>query len=153
MTNLHKSFLGPAALLAMVVLIILQSEGAGGIAVFLNLEAFLLVLIGTAIATWIAYPAHDIARALKDSLKGARSSCRGAQVLRCAAEAALGMGILALVFGLILMLSSVMDVYEMPRRTALALDGLFFGLLLSKGALLPLSRRLEHAEGRVEKAP
>jgi flagellar motor component MotA len=151
MTNLLKSFLGPIALLALLVLMILQTEGAGGIAVFLNLEAFLLVLIGTAVATWVAYPAADIAQALKDSLSHPKgmpkhASQRGAQVLRCSADAAMGMGILALVFGLILMLSNVMDVYEMPRRTALALDGLFFGLLISKGVLLPLSRRLEYAK-------
>lgn len=115
--------LAQIVLLTFIAFCVLHSEGMGGVAVFVNLEAGLLVFGGAALLTWVrclAQPGMD----RKALIRSARSS-------------AVGMGLLTATLGIILLLSSVDDVTQIPRRLALALTGLFFGLFLSEVILAP----------------
>lgn len=108
---------------------IFAMEGAWGFGVFINLEALAIVLGGTFLLVWAAYP-------LKTML-----GLRDPRMLAYAADSAVSMGALGTLFGFILMLSSITDLEEMPRRVALSLDAAFFGVLLSRFVLRPLAER------------
>lgn len=131
---------GPAVLAALMALIVVQAEGLRGFAVFLNLEALVLVLAGTALSAWTAFPAGEL-----------RSLERRPEVLEHAAGAALAMGGLAAIFGTILALAnwSAGDA-AISRRFALAIVPLFFGAFLSKAVLSPLARRVRLSRCRAD---
>ena len=116
------------------------AEGVRGVGLFLNLEAVVLVFGGTFFLTWTAYPLKEIFRPA------------GPEVLLHAAGCAIAMGALTTVLGTILMLASIDDISQVPRRLALALSGLFFGLLLSEVVLAPQAARLT-AAGNPENKP
>ncbi|MBU2574860.1 MAG: MotA/TolQ/ExbB proton channel family protein [Elusimicrobia bacterium] len=124
----------------LIVFLIYDSEGLWGFKPFLYLAALVLVFGGTFFLTWTAYPLKEMFRP------------SGPEVLLHAAGCAAAMGALATVLGMILILSSIDDVSRVPRRMALALDGLFFGLLLSEVILAPMAARLA-ASGKPENKP
>lgn len=142
------SFFGPAAGWgALLVLSIFHAEGISGFRPFLNLEALLIVGGGTAFCLNIAYPFGELLRAVF------RTACatpagddeearRWGEILRHGADSAMGMGGAATMLGVILMLASIDDVAAVPRRLALALTGVFYGLLLSEAFFVPLARRV-----------
>lgn len=142
------SFLGPTAVgAAFVLFTIFHSEGAAGFKPFLNLEALLLVAGGALLCLTAAHPAGEVWRAVSRAAAGAAAgdedeARRWGEILRHGADAAVGMGGVATLLGMILMLSSIDDVSAVPRRMALSLTASFYGLLLSEAVLIPLSRRV-----------
>lgn len=142
------SFLGPAAVWGgLLGLSVYCAEGPAGFKPFLNLEALLLVVGGTGLALNVAYPAGEVWRALARTAAGSpagdeEEARRWGEILRHGADSAVGMGGLGTLLGMILMLSSIEDVSAVPRRMALALAALFYGLLLSEAFFVPLSRRV-----------
>jgi len=118
--------LAPLGLLVLTGAIIGLSGGSWGLRAFLNLEAFVFVVLGTGLLVWAAYPF---------------ASWRTAGAAEYAAHCAVAAGVLGTLLGLIMMLSDVVDFTEVPKRTALSLNALFFGLTLSRAILLPRSRR------------
>lgn len=142
------SFVGPAAAwVALLYLTIVHAEGLAGLRPFLNLEALVLVCGGTALCLAVSYPADDVWGAVVRVANGNpahddEEARRWGEILRHGADSAVGMGWVAALLGIILLLSSVEDVSAVPRRTALALTALFYGLLLSKAVFAPLARRV-----------
>lgn len=145
MKNLVKVVAAPAAMLALMAAVILISEGTLGFRVFLNLEALAIVLFGTAMALLVSYPMREISHALGDALTSPVRSERSAEILDCAAGYAVTMGWIGTLLGVIMILSSVNDIALLPRRLALSLDALMFGLMISKLFLAPSARRLSSA--------
>lgn len=126
-TSRHTgAVIGPIVLLALIGGIVFHSGEGWGFKALLNLEAFLLVVLGTGLLVWAAYPIQ---------------SWRTPETILYAAQCSTAMGVLGTLLGIIMMLSDVVDISEIPRRTALSLSALFFGLFLSKAILLPMSRR------------
>lgn len=134
-------FLKQGLTLFLMVVSIYLGEGASGLRPFVNFEAILLVFGGTFLLTWTAYPLKEIFRPSRP------------EVLMYAAGCAAAMGALTTVLGLILILSSVDDVAQVPRRMALALTGLFFGLVLAEVILVPKAARLAAAGAQTENRP
>lgn len=126
------TMLAPICLLTLVCMVIFISGGKWGFRAFLNLEAFLLVVMGTAFLVWAAFPVH---------------SWRTSEGTLYASQCATVMGILGTLLGLIMMLSDNVEFSELPRRTALALSALFYGIFLSKAILLPMSHRIKRSSG------
>lgn len=116
--------LGPLSLLVLTAAII-HGAGGQGFSAFLNIEALLFVVLGTLLLVWAAYPTRR---------------WRESEVAAYASQCAMAMGWLGTLLGMILLLSAG-DMSVAPRRMALALNALFFGLLLSKGLFMTLSRR------------
>lgn len=121
------TMLAPICLLALICTIIFISGGKWGFRAFLNLEAFVFVVLGTRLLVWAAYPAQ---------------SWRTSEGILYASQCATVMGVLGTLLGLIMMLSDVLDISELPRRTAFSLNAIFYGLFLSKVILLPISHRI-----------
>lgn len=142
------SFAGPAALGAsLVAATIFHAEGTRGFLPFLNLEALFLVLGGTLCCLSVAYPACAVWRAVVRTARGLPAGDEEearlwGEVLRHGADSAMGMGGAATILGLILMLSSIDDVSAVPRRMALSLSAIFYGLVLSEAFFAPLARRV-----------
>ena len=142
------SFLGPAALGAfLVAATIFHAEGVRGFIPFLNLEALLIVGGGTLFCLSVAFPAVDIWRAVTRAAAGTPAgdedeARRWGEILRHGADSAVGMGGIATLLGVILMLASIEDVSAIPRRMALAMTAIFYGLVLSEAFFVPLSRRV-----------
>lgn len=128
----NGTMLAPICLLALVGTIIFISGGKWGFRAFLNLEAFVFVVTGTWLLVWAAFPVH---------------SWRTSEGTLYASHCATVMGILGTLLGLIMMLSNAVEFSELPRRTALALSAMFYGLFLSKAILLPMSHRIR-VEGK-----
>lgn len=121
--------LGPLLIVVSAAAIVRHSGGHLG--VFLNLEALAFVAAGTLLMVWSAFPLHR--------WKGADAAAYGAQ---CAVT----MGWLGVLLGVILILSAA-DLTMAPRRLALSLNALFFGIMLSKGVLMPRAMRLNRFKG------
>ncbi|OGR56475.1 MAG: hypothetical protein A2X36_11180 [Elusimicrobia bacterium GWA2_69_24] len=128
------SVAGPSVLVLLLVLVIFISEGPLGFRPFLNLEALAIVVLGTAALMGSAYPLRE--------LFAPRSAAAAAYAARCS----VAMGLLGTVFGMILVLSSVVDIVEVPRRIALALTSLLFGLFLSEAVFSPMAARRRRLE-------
>lgn len=129
-------FIKQSLIVLLLITSIYLAEGLSGFKPILNLEAFLLVFGGTFLLTWTSYP-------LKRMFKSP-----GPEVLLFAAGRAVAMGALTTVLGTILLLASVDDAAEIPRRMALAFDGVLFGLFLSEVILVPIAARLVGAGGK-----
>lgn len=142
------SFLGSAALGAsLIAATIFHAEGTRGFLPFLNLEALFLVLGGTLCCLSVAYPAGTIFRAVVRASRGLPAGDEEearlwGEVLRHGADSAMGMGGGATILGMILMLSSIDDISAVPRRMALSLTAIFYGLMLSEAFFVPLARRV-----------
>lgn len=142
------SFIVPAAGWgAFLGLTIFHSEGAAGFRVFANLEALLLVAGGTWLCLSVPYQASEVLRAVSRAARGVPASDadearRWGELLRHGADSAVGMGGVAALLGMILMLASIEDVSAVPRRMALALTAAFYGLLFSEAFFVPLARRV-----------
>lgn len=139
------SLLGGAAFTAWVIF---GAEGAGGFRPFLNLEALLFVLGGTGACLAAAYPPGDVWRAVRAGFgltMAGDERPRAADILRYGADTAMGMGAAATLLGLVLLLGSVEDVASVPRRMALSLVAMFYGVILSEAFFMPLSRRAADA--------
>ena len=145
---------GPASLLAVwggfgaiIAMTIFHGEGLGGFKPFLNVEALIIVFGGTAACLVAAFPAREVAETFIGAARGiepadASDAARRITLLRHGADSAVGMGGAATVLGLILMLSSIEDVSAVPRRMALSLTAVFYGLLLSEVVFMPSARRV-----------
>lgn len=129
-----RAVLAPLFLLALTAATIRVSGGRYG--AFLNLDALVFVVIGTALMVWAAYPIRKWG---------------GAETALYASHCAATMGGLGTLLGMILLLSSD-DLSTAPRRMALSLNALFFGLLLSRGLLLPLAQKSKRASVRLQRA-
>lgn len=116
-------------------------EGISGFKPLLSIEAVLLVFGGTFLLTWAVYPLEKIIEQT-DS-----------KVCLYAANSAVSMGALTTIIGVILVLASITDVQHVPSRMAMALSGLFWGLILSEIILIPLSERLARQAGDECKSP
>lgn len=126
--------LAPIFLLALTAATI---RAAGGrYAAFLNLDALAFVIIGTVLMVWSAFP-----------VRSWTESAAAVYASQCAAT----MGWLGTILGMILLLSAD-DLSAAPRRMALSLNALFFGLILSKGLLLPLAQKPRRAAARLQRA-
>lgn len=142
------SFVGPVALWAsLLVATIFHSEGTYGFKPFLNLEALLLVGCGTIFCLNVAYPLGDVLRAVVRTARGLPAgdedeARRWGDILRHGADSAMGMGGAATLLGMILMLTSIDDISAVPRRMALSLTAIFYGLMLSEAFFVPLARRV-----------
>ncbi len=142
------SFAGPTALGAsLVAATIFHAEGTRGFSPFLNLEALFLVLGGTLCCLSVAYPAGTVFRAVVRASRGLPAGDEEearlwGEILRHGADSAMGMGGAATLLGMILMLGSIDDVSAVPRRMALALVAMFYGLMLSEAFFVPLARRV-----------
>jgi flagellar motor component MotA len=143
-----SSFFGPAfGWSAFLGLTIFHAEGASGFKPFLNLEALLLVAGGTLLCLGVSFPMGEAWRAVVCSAAARpagdeEEARRWGEILRHGADSAVGMGGLATLLGMILMLSSIDDVSAVPRRMALALTAMFYGLTLSEAFFIPLARRV-----------
>lgn len=142
------SFIVPAAGWgAFLGLTIFHAEGYAGFRAFANLEALLLVAGGTWLCLSVPYPAGEVLRAVSRVARGIPAgdedeARRWGEILRHGADSAVGMGGVATLLGMILMLASIEDVAAVPRRMALALTAAFYGLLLSEAFFVPLARRV-----------
>jgi len=143
-----SSFFGAAfGWSAFLVLTVFHAEGISGFKPFLNLEALLLVAGGTLLCLGVSFPVGEAWRAVVGSITARpagdeEEARRWGEILRHGADSAVGMGGLATLLGMILMLSSIDDVSAVPRRMALALTALFYGLTLSEAFFAPLARRV-----------
>lgn len=143
-----SSFFGPAiGWSAFLILTVFHAEGASGFKPFLNLEALMLVAGGTSLCLGVSFPMGEAWRAVAAAVAGRPAADedearRWGEILRHGADSAVGMGGLATLLGMILMLTSIDDVSAVPRRMALALTALFYGLTLSEAFFIPLSRRV-----------
>ena len=142
-----SAILPPLALALLMGWSILLSEGVYGFRPFMNLEAIILVGLGTLLCLWTAYPLREIYHALKAAISRAGApddaeAERYSSILRFAANTSVGLGALTSLLSTILMLASIEDVSQVPRRLALALASLFFSLVLSEIIFMPLSRRV-----------
>lgn len=124
---------GPSVLVSLLMLVIFMAEGPGGFRPFVNLEALAIVVLGTAAMMGSAYPLREL------------FVPRSAAAADYAAHCAMTMGLLGTLLGMILLLSSVEDVSQVPRRFALALTSLLFGLLLSEAVFSPMAARRRRA--------
>lgn len=141
------SFVLPSLLLAAVtVWSVILAEGLPGLKPFMNLEAVLTVLGGTAACLAVAYPPAEVWDAVWSSILGrpadGEEAERSGSILRFGADCAMGMGGVATLLGTILMLASIEDVSAVPRRMALSLAAGFYGLVLSEAFFMPLCRRI-----------
>lgn len=139
-----RAIAAPMVLAGAFVAVIFACEGAAGLRPFLNLEALGLVLLGTIAVVGASHPLGTLPRALAVAVRNDGSPqerWRSAGVLSTAAKGAVNSGIAATVLGLIVLLSSVVDLGELPRRAALALSASLFGLFLSEFVLSPMARR------------
>ncbi|OGS05777.1 MAG: hypothetical protein A3G41_03005 [Elusimicrobia bacterium RIFCSPLOWO2_12_FULL_59_9] len=125
-----KACLAPAAFCGALAAVIYQTEGVAGFRFFLNAEALALVVGGTLLLVWAAYPLEEVRR------------LRSPEMLAYAARSAKFMGLLGTLLGVMMMLPSA-EVSEMPRRLVLALNALLFGLILAEAVFVPWARRLE----------
>jgi len=144
-----KSAFSPVLFAVFIGLAIYLAEGLSGFKVFLNLEALLLVIICLMFFLWSAYPAREILTALRCGFFGCSPGDGGkaeaaAKLLGYAADGAVKAGILAALFGLILVFSAMetFDASTFFRRMALVLDGPFFGYFLASMVFTPMARRL-----------
>ena len=133
--SLAASVAGPAILVLLLMLVIFISEGPVGLRPFLNLEALAIVALGTAAMMGSAYPLREL------------FAPRSAAAASYAAHCAMTMGLLGTLLGIILMMSSIEEVSMIPRRTALALTSLLFGLFLSEAVFSPMAARRRRLEG------
>lgn len=139
-----RPLLAPALVTGCLAAIVWHAEGGAGLKPFLNVEALAVVLIGTLGIVGASHPLPSFARAVAVSLRAEPDSeerWRAAEVLGTGARAAVTAGLLGTGLGLILLLSSVSDVTEIPRRLALAMSSGVFGLFLSEFVLAPMARR------------
>ncbi|TPW19877.1 MAG: hypothetical protein FD126_2247 [Elusimicrobia bacterium] len=142
------SFFGPAAALAFILVgTVYHAEGTYGFKPFVNLEALLLVLCGTLFCLSVAFPLSEAFRAVIRTSRGLPAgdedeARRWGEILRHGADSAMGMGGAATLLGMILMLSSLDDISAVPRRMALSLVAMFYGLMLSEAFFAPLARRV-----------
>lgn len=153
-----KPLFAPAALAVVLGLTVLHAEGMAGVSAFRNLEALAIVVFGALASVSLAYSPGELAAAIGAALadpcdRREEDARLQAHVLDCAADAAAGMGLIGTVLGMILMLSSIDDISAVPRRLALAMDALFFGLVLSEGFFAPLSRRAGRAASPEPQSP
>ena len=107
----------------------------------LALEMAVVVFVGTFFLTWTAYPFKEFFRP------------SGPGPLLHAAACASSMGALTTILGMMLLLGSIDDVSQLPRRLALTLSGLFYGLLLSEVVFAPLATRFAAAGEQVGNKP
>ena len=110
--------------------------------------------LGTTACLQIAYPLREVLDAVFLAARGVPAADgdeerRRSALLRHGADSAMGMGGAATMLGMILMLSSIDDVSAVPRRMALCLASMFYGLLLSEGFFMPLSRRVQRPDLRL----
>lgn len=112
---------------------VIHEAGGQGLGAFLNIEALLFVVLGTLFLVWAAYPTRR---------------WHESEVAAYASQCAMAMGWLGTLLGMILLLSAD-DMSAAPRRMALSLNALFFGLLLSKGFFMALSRRQARGPARL----
>lgn len=134
--NMERPAGGAYKQLAVILLIgltVYLAEGLRGFMPFLSIEAVVLVFGGTLLLTWAAYPVKEIFRP------------SGPGPLLYAAGCAVSMGALTSILGAILMLASIDDISQLPRRMAYTLSGLFFALVLSEVVLAPMAARLTAA--------
>ncbi|MBI4347559.1 MAG: MotA/TolQ/ExbB proton channel family protein [Elusimicrobia bacterium] len=139
-----RAVAAPVLLGGAFVAVIWHGEGAAGLRPFLNAEALGLVLLGTLAVVGANHPVGALPRALAQAVRNDGSAAerwRSSGVLATAARGAAVSGLAATVLGLILLLSSVADAAELPRRAALALTASLFGLFLSEFLLNPMARR------------
>lgn len=144
-----RSAVSPVLFALFIGLVVYLAEGLSGFKVFINLEALLLVIICLLFFLWSAYPAREILAALRCGFFGCspgegEKAEAAAQLLGYAAAGAVKAGLLAALFGFILVFSSMesFDASTFFRRLALVLDGPFFGYFLSSMMFTPMSRRL-----------
>lgn len=142
----------------LAILAVFYSEGLPGFRPFLNLEAMLLVFFGTGACLQIAYPMREVAAAVFHVVLGSPAgdqdeARRWSAILRHAADSAMGVGGVVTILGFILMLNTIDDVSAVPRRMALLLVSLFYGLLLSEAFFMPLARRVRGPDLRLSLPP
>ncbi|MBI5881521.1 MAG: hypothetical protein HZB91_00220 [Elusimicrobia bacterium] len=146
MRDIVRGLLACAAMAFLLFTTVLMQEGMMGFRPFLNLEAVLLVVGFSFLMLWVSHPLKDVGKALWAASCGVPltegEALRARAILLAASDSAMSAGFLVTVLGVILLLSSVEDVVQVPRRLALALTALFYALLLSKCVLAPLARRL-----------
>ncbi|MBI5624000.1 MAG: hypothetical protein HY924_09495 [Elusimicrobia bacterium] len=146
MRAMARVMLAWTGMLVFLVLVLVAQEGMLGLRPFINVEAIVLVVGINFLIVWISHPFRDILRAMWLGLcHGQMSEAeagRTRSVLEAAADAAVSAGVVATLLGTILVLSGVEELLQVPRRLALALTALFYGVLLSKCVLAPLARRL-----------
>lgn len=143
-----RPLVAPTLVTCFLAAIIWRAEGLAGFQPFLNVEALAVVLIGTLGIVGASHPLPGFARAVAVSFRAepdAEERWRAADVLGTGAKAAVTAGLLGTALGMILMLSSVSDVAEIPRRTALALSSGLYGLFFSEFILAPMARRCSGA--------
>ena len=132
---------------AAIAMTIFHAEGPAGFKPFLNLEALFIVFGGTAACLVAAFPAREVAFTVFESIRGLEpgddaDAARRVALLRHGADSAVGMGGAGTLLGVIMMLSAIEDVAQIPRRMALTLTAVFYGLLLSELVFMPLARRV-----------
>lgn len=130
------------------VLTIFLAEGMHGFIPFLNLESFLIVVIGTLLVILSTFSWREIGTSLRCALSRkfeptVEQLDRAKQVFTSLANTTIAFGVIGSILGLILMLSTITDVELIPRRLALSLTALVFGFLLSEVVFIPLKRNVE----------
>lgn len=123
--------------LLLLGLVIWFFEGISGFKPFINLEMLLIVLGGTFLLTWSAYPLKEI------------FSRPSPAMYYYAANCSVAMAVISTVLSMMLILFSIADITQVPRRLVLGLNGLFFGLVLSEVFLVPAAERLNRAVASV----
>ena len=144
-----RSSLSAALCAAALGVFVYLDDGVMAFRPFLNAEALLLMLIGTGLFLWSAYPARRVFAALREGFFGGspadpESAGLSAGILEYAAGGAVKVSVLGTLFALVLVLSS-MDKFDagiLTRRLALVLDIPLFGCFLSVMVFTPMARRL-----------
>lgn len=136
-----RGLLGPAVLFVILVAAILYAEGVAGFIPLINLEALAIVVLGGFALVWSVYPLREI------------FPPKTSEVADYAAQCSVAMGLVGTILGMILLLASVDDVANVPRRMALALTCLFFGLFFSEVVFAPIAARMRRREPPDDSAP
>ncbi len=142
--------------LLLFIAVIVMSEGVRGFNVFMNLESLILVIGGTLLVVLSTFSWSEIGTSLRCALSKKYNPTpeqleRAKHFFSSLSNSVVALGCITSVFAMILMLNTIEDVREVPRRMALALTSLFYGLLLSEVIFVPLKRNVEKLDSGISK--
>ena len=128
-----KAIIGFIIFLAAFFTAIILGEGMSGLRPFIMAESLLLVFLGTAIIMFFTFPLKTILESVWALFTGKpenEAKARACELFHAAANTGCVIGILVTISGIILILSSTLDINMLPIRFAFVLTALFYGLLL-----------------------
>ena len=135
-------------LVSLIGFVVYYEAGLGGFYAFVNIPGIVLLVIGTTLATLMTFTVSEIFLSFKCALFNNKKWSK--EQLVCARQMFSGLcntsvafGCIGTIISLIMILRTIEDAAVVPKRLALALSTLFFGLFISEIVFAPLKRNVE----------